>query len=89
MLEVLDESRFDSKHSIIIHHVYKNETSSVTSLHGNMEKFKIERRVRQSDTISLKSFTLPLEEILKTLDCSESRININGRLLNLFASSVI
>ena len=55
------------------------------------EKFKIERGVRQGDTLSPNLFTAALEEIFKRTSLDQSGITINGeRLSNLrFADDIV
>lgn len=90
ILEALDKSRIDFRYSRIIKHIYEHATSSVR-LHEKTNKFKLERGVRQGDTISPKLFTLALENIFKKLDWSNMGININGKFLNhlRFADDIV
>lgn len=60
ILESLDECRVDSRYFTTIRNAYENATSRM-KLHENATKFKIQRAVRQGDTISPKVFTSTLK----------------------------
>lgn len=47
--------------------------------HSKSEKIKIERGVRQGDTLSSKLLILALEDVFKKLDWDKFRINIDCR----------
>lgn len=75
--------------------IYYNATSSI-KLHSTSDKFRIEKGVRQGDSISPKLFSAVLQEIFKTLKWNEVGIKTNGGFLShlrfaddivLFASS--
>lgn len=86
----LVKARIDHRYTKLLENIYKKATSSI-ALHEGTGKFRIERGIRQGDTISPKLFTLALENTFKNLDWSNKGININGDLLNhlRFADDVI
>jgi len=51
----LSDCRIDHRYATLIERVYQNATASVR-LHDQTERFRIEKRVRQGDTISPKLF---------------------------------
>lgn len=90
ILAALQQSRIDFRYAQLLHHIYTNATS-VIRLHENSKPFKIERGVRQGDTISPKLFTCVLEYIFKTLSWEEKGISINGTKLHhlRFADDIV
>ena len=64
----MDLARIDSRYSNLIKYIYRQATLEV-KINDDMciEKIQVKRKVRQSNTISPKLFTLALEYIFK--DC--------------------
>jgi len=74
----------------IIETIYNSGTSTIR-LHKDSNKIKIERGVRQGDTISPKLFSAALEETFRKIDWDCKGININGEHLNhlRFADDIV
>ena len=74
----------------IIENVYSNATASI-DLFSKSATFKVEKGVRQGDTISPKLFNAVLEEIFREIDLSSSGINVNGKWLShlRFADDIV
>ena len=74
----------------IIENIYRN-TATIIRLHKDSEKIKINKGVRQGDTISPKLFTACLENIFRKMKWESEGININGEYLNhlQFADDII
>ena len=64
---------------------------AVIRLHKDRERIRIDKGVRQGDTISPKLFTSCLEGIFRELDWERKGLNINGEYLNhlRFANDII
>ena len=65
----------------LIKHIYENATSVVMT-DKTIESFKMERGVRQGDSISPKLFDAVLEDIFRRLNWENRGVKINGNRLN-------
>lgn len=90
MFKALADCRVDHRYSAILQHIYHNATANVR-VYEKTEKFKIQRGVRQGDTISPKLFTTLLEYMFKNIELEGLGINIDGKDLNhlRFADDII
>lgn len=71
-------------------HIYNNATACV-KLHESTNKYRIERGIRQGDTISPKLFTTVLEYAFKEINWDRKGINIDGEYLShlRFADDIV
>ena len=90
MFRALADSRVDSRYSAILQHIYNHATASVR-VYEKTDKFRIQRGVRQGDTISPKLFTTLLQYMFKNIDLEGLGINIDGKDLNhlRFADDIV
>ena len=74
----------------LLQNIYANGTA-VIRLHKDTERIKIEKGVRQGDTISPKLFTACLEGIFRELNWENKGLNINGEFFNhlRFADDIV
>lgn len=92
VLQALDNARVDSRYSDLMKYIYEKATSTIKIDNDTKTKqIKLERGVRQGDTISPKLFTLTLEDIFKKLNWEHLGINIDGKKLNhlRFADDIV
>lgn len=90
VINALKDCRIDERYIRLFKNI-QNKATSCIRLHTNTETFKIERGVRQGDTISPKLFTLTLENIFRELMWENKGINIDGQKLNnlRFADDIV
>ena len=86
----MKEQGINGNYVKIMENVYE-KGSTIIRLHKDSDKIKIEKGVRQGDTISPKLFTACLESIFRKMDWEGKGININGEYLNhlRFADDII
>ena len=86
----LKEQGINGNYVKIMENIYE-KGSTIIRLHKESDKIKIEKGVRQGDTISPKLFTSCLESIFRKIDWEGKGININGEYLNhlRFADDII
>lgn len=92
VLNAMNEARIDTRYSNLIKHIYENATLQVAiDEDTSTDKIKIEKGVRQGDTISPKLFTLALESAFKNLAWENKGINVDGTRLNhlRFADDIV
>ncbi|XP_073960723.1 uncharacterized protein [Choristoneura fumiferana] len=77
----LADCRVDERYIQLIKHLQQYATSSVC-LHKLTKPFKLERGVRQGDTISPKLFNAALENIFRGLDWSNKGLVVDGERLS-------
>ncbi|CAG9840644.1 unnamed protein product [Diabrotica balteata] len=77
----LQNSRIDYRYTDLITNIYNKATTTI-KLMKQTEPIKINRGVRQGDTISPKLFNQALEDVFKRLHWDDLGININGQNLN-------
>lgn len=64
----MDNARIDTRYSRLIEYIYKKATiQMIIDEDTTTDKIKVEKGIRQGDTISPKLFTLALEDIFKKL----------------------
>ena len=80
-----------NEHIVKVLQSFYTKGTAVIRLHKNTEKIKIEKGVRQGDTISPKLFTACLEEIFREVNWEGKGLKINGEYLNhlRFADDII
>jgi hypothetical protein len=80
----------DAGYIELLSEIYNNASSTI-SLESVSEEFKIQRGVRQGDTISPKLFNAGLEEVFRRLAWDGRGVNINGEKLNnlRFADDIV
>lgn len=90
MLKSLTDCRIDYRYTLVIESIYRNATANV-KLQETTNKFKINRGVRQGDTISPKLFTNLLEYMFRSVDLENVGLNINGESLThlRFADDIV
>jgi hypothetical protein len=92
ILRALQNARIDSRYIKLIKYIYENATMDVRMDDDRKtNKIKIEKGVRQGDTISPKLFTLALEDTFKSLNWDKKGININGTYMShlRFADDIV
>ena len=82
--KILKEVRIPDHLSCLLKHLYVAQEATGRILHGTTDWFKTEKGVRKSYTISLCSFNLYAEYMMRNagLDESQARIRIAGRTIN-------
>lgn len=91
-IQAMDDARIDSRYTNLLKNIYENATFHVKINEDlKTDKVKVNRGVRQGDTISPKLFTLALENIFKSLQWETKGINIDGSYLNhlRFADDIV
>lgn len=90
MLEALSECRIDYRYTTLIKHIYNKATASVR-LHEDTKKFRIEKGVRQGDTLSPLLFITLLESMCKKINWESMGINIDGEKIShlRFADDIV
>jgi hypothetical protein len=90
VLEALQEQGINNKYIKLMRDIY-SDSSTTVRLHKESNKIKINKGVRQGDTISPKLFTACLEKIFRSIDWTEKGINVNGERFNhlRFADDII
>lgn len=90
LLEALSECRIDYRYTTLIKHIYNNATASVR-LHEDTKKFRIEKGVRQGDTLSPLLFITLLESVCKKINWESMGINIDGEKIGhlRFADDIV
>ena len=90
VFQALEKQGVESRYINILKNAYNNGTAQIKT-DSVSEKFKIDRGVRQGDTLSPNLFIAALEEIFKRTDLQEKGIKINGeRMSNLrFADDIV
>ena len=90
IMKALEESRIDYRYSRLIKNIYNNATMTVR-LHKDTKCIKINRGIRQGDTLSPKLFTAVLEHAFKQLDWDTNGIKVDGEMLShlRFADDIV
>ena len=90
ILKALKYQGIDHKYIEILKDIYTESTVTVKT-HKHTGQIKIQKGVRQGDTISPKLFTAVLEDIMRKMDWRDKGINIDGERLNhlRFADDII
>ena len=90
VFKALERQGVEPVYTTILKEIYK-ESKAVIRMEKESQPFKVNRGVRQGDTISPKLFTAVLEDVFRSLDWKEEGISINGeRLSHLrFADDVV
>ena len=77
----LVNSRIDHRYISLLTNIYNKATTRI-NLYDGTNAIKINRGIRQGDSISPKLFNQALEDIFKQLDWNGYGININGQRLH-------
>lgn len=91
-IQAMNDTRIDSRYTNLLKYIYKNATFHVKINEDlKTDKIKVNRGIRQGDTISPKLFTLALENVFKTLQWETKGINIDGSYLHhlRFADDIV
>lgn len=90
ILEAMKECRIDYRYSKLLFNINRNATM-IIKLHDNSGQIKIERGVRQGDTICRQNYSIVLEYTFKRLKWEEKGLNIDGQKLNhlRFADDIV
>lgn len=90
MLMALADCRVDYRYTTLLKYIYEHATACVR-LHEDTNKFRIQRGVRQGDTISPKLFTAVLELAFKRINWDEMGIKVDGEFLShlRFADDIV
>lgn len=90
LFKALADCRIDHRYTSILRHIYEQATAKV-KIHAETDRFRIERGVRQGDTISPKLFTTVLEYMFKKIELDNRGINVNGETLShlRFADDIV
>lgn len=91
-LQAMDDARIDSRYTNLLKNIYDNATFHV-KINEDLKtaKIKVNRGVRQGDTVSPKLFTLALENVFKSLQWEMKGVNIDGSYLShlRFADDIV
>ena len=90
VVKALESNGIEKAYINILKKIYSKATATICLGKGKA-KIKLERGVRQGDTISPKLFTAVLEEVFRKLDWSKKGIKINGEFLShlRFADDIV
>lgn len=77
LFKALADCRIDYRYIFILRHIYGEATAKV-KINAEINRFELEKRVRQSDTISPKLFTALLEYMFKEILFDNKVIKIDG-----------
>ena len=90
VMEALSNQKVAAEYIELLSSIYNNATSKIR-LDRDSEIFRIERGVRQGDTISPKLFNAALEQVFRQLDWENAGIVVNGERLNhlRFADDIV
>ena len=80
VFNALREQTISENYIDLLQNIYENSKAKIR-LHKNTGEIKIEKGVRQGDTISPKLFTASLESIFRKTDWEEMGINVDGEYL--------
>ncbi len=90
VFKTLERQGVEAEYTNILKAIYK-ESKATVRMDGESKPFRVQRGVRQGDTISPKLFTAVLEDIFRSMDWQTQGININGEHLShlRFADDVV
>jgi len=90
VMEAISNQKVAAEYIELLSSIYNNATSKIR-LDRDSEIFRIERGVRQGDTISPKLFNAALEQVFRQLDWENAGIVVNGERLNhlRFADDIV
>ena len=91
IFHVLENHGLDKAYLNIIKHLY-HEATTVICLHTDIEKFRLQRGVRQSDNISSRLFTSYIQDaIISKINWKDRDIKIDGEYLShlIFANDIV
>lgn len=90
LFKALADCRIDHRYISLLRHIYKNATAKV-KVHAETNRFKIEKGVRQGDTISPKLFTTLMECMFKNIKLDNKGISVDGEKLHhlRFADDIV
>jgi len=90
IIDAIKEHKVDSIYIETLVNIYNNGTS-IIRLDKESGKFKIQKGVRQGDTLSPKLFNAGLEQVFRRLNWDNKGITINGEQLNhlRFADDIV
>ena len=81
MFDALRKIGIQRGYIAILEDIYTNATAKIHIDNDISKAFRIERGVRQGDTLSPKMFTAAVEDIFQKANLEERGININGEML--------
>ena len=92
VMEAISNQKVAAEYIELLSSIYNNAISMLQQcLDSDSEIFRIERGVRQGDTISPKLFNAALEQVFRQLDWENTGIVVNGERLNhlRFADDIV
>ena len=90
VIKALIDQNIQTLYIKLLSNIYNNSTSTVNFSCGT-NPIKINRGVRQGDSISPKLFTATLENVFKNLNWEGKGVNIDGKMFNhlRFADDIV
>lgn len=83
ILRAMEKARIDSRYTNLIRHIYNKAVLHVRIDEDMMtDQVKVEKGIRQGDSISPKLFTLALEDVFKDINWEGKGVLIDGEYLN-------